>query len=390
MKFNSLTRLDIRRLKSGQHIAEHGIRFDRLANGDGRYTVEIMVDRVRVHRVVGLESNGVTRTQAEELISRLRTEAREQRLKLPAGRKVALTFAQAAVHYLKRSEEVQGKNLKAKQQHLTQHLVPFFGKLPLSKIDALGLKRYVKQRSEHIAASTINRELATLSNLLHRAIEWGWIEKAVKVPRLKENNGRMIYLTREQILRVLEAARADSCWEIHPFVLIGLHTGMRRMEILSMRWERIDYEHCIIRIPETKAWASRPADDGGASGLSGGTSGDGSRIALGVPRRQRKRASRGYRKAVPAGDRSGGPKQQGSHPPRIAAYRNHASGAIRCRFADRAADQRPQNASDGWPLQPPERRAFANGDGSVAVRDYTGITRKKKKPWRVILQGFDY
>lgn len=253
MKFNNLTRLDIRRLKSGQHIAEHGIRFDRLANGDGRYTVEIMVDRVRVHRVVGLESNGVTRTQAEELISRLRTEAREQRLKLPAGRKVALTFAQAAVHYLKRSEEVQGKNLKAKQQHLTQHLVPFFGKLPLSKIDAFGLKRYVKQRSEHIAASTINRELATLSNLLHRAIEWGWIEKAVKVPRLKENNGRMIYLTREQILRVLEAARADSCWEIHPFVLIGLHTGMRRMEILSMRWEHIDYEHCIIRIPEAKA-----------------------------------------------------------------------------------------------------------------------------------------
>ncbi len=253
MKFNNLTRLDIRRLKSGQHIAEHGIRFDRLANGDGRYTVEIMVDRVRVHRVVGLESNGVTRTQAEELISRLRTEAREQRLKLPAGRKVALTFAQAAEHYLKRSEEVQGKNLKAKQQHLTQHLVPFFGKLPLSKIDAFGLKRYVKQRSEHIAASTINRELATLSNLLHRAIEWGWIEKAVKVPRLKENNGRMIYLTREQILRVLEAARADSCWEIHPFVLIGLHTGMRRMEILSMRWEHIDYEHCIIRIPEAKA-----------------------------------------------------------------------------------------------------------------------------------------
>ncbi len=253
MKFQRLTRLAARRLEPGQRLVEHGIEFERLVNGDGRYTVAIMVDRVRVHRVVGLESNGVTRTQAEELISRLRTEAREQRLKLPAGRKVALTFAQAAVHYLKRSEEVQGKNLKAKQQHLTQHLVPFFGKLPLSKIDAFGLKRYVKQRSEHVTTSTINRELATLSHLLHRAIEWEWVEKAAKVPRLKEANGRMIYLTREQILRVLEAARADSCWEIHPFVLIGLHTGMRRMEILSMRWEHIDCERCNIHIPEAKA-----------------------------------------------------------------------------------------------------------------------------------------
>lgn len=57
-----LTRLALRKLEPGQYLTAQGIRFDRLADGDGRYTVEIMVDRIRIHRVVGLESEGVTLT----------------------------------------------------------------------------------------------------------------------------------------------------------------------------------------------------------------------------------------------------------------------------------------------------------------------------------------
>lgn len=253
MKFQRLKRLDLRRLTPGQSITEAGITFERLANGDGRYTVNIMVDRMRVHRVVGLESDGVTREQAERLIERLRTEAREQRLNLPKGRKVTLTFEQAASSYLARMAEVQGKHLNAKRQHLTQHLIPFFGSLPLSKITSFDMKRYTKQRQAHITGGTINRELATLSHLLHRAVEWGWIDRAVKVPRLQENGGRMVYLTQDQIQRVLDAARRDTCWEIYPFIMIGLHTGMRRMEILSIRWEHVDLERLLIHIPLAKA-----------------------------------------------------------------------------------------------------------------------------------------
>lgn len=87
-----LTRLALRGLKPGQHATAGGIRFDRLKNGDGRFTVEIMVDRVRVHRVIGLESEGVTLTQAEQFIEQARADARRDRLSLPKGRKVALEF----------------------------------------------------------------------------------------------------------------------------------------------------------------------------------------------------------------------------------------------------------------------------------------------------------
>lgn len=250
-----LTRLALRRLDPGQHRTAGGIRFDRLANGDGRYTVELMVDRVRIHRVVGLESEGVTLTQAEHLIVQLRADARRERFNLPAGRKVALGFSTAAADYLKRLHEGQGKDLANKRCYLG-HLTAFFTETPLSKIAGFDLQRYVKQRrAAGVAAATVNRELACCSHLLHRAVEWGWIERAVKTPRLREENRRLVYLTPEQIDRLLAAARADTCWAIYPFILIGLHTAMRKTEILSMRWAHVDLARRVIHIPVAKAGA---------------------------------------------------------------------------------------------------------------------------------------
>ena len=163
-----------------------------------------MVDRVRVHRVIGLESEGVTLTQAQHFIDQARADARRERLSLPAGRKVALGFAAAANDYLQRLEAGPGRNLKQKRQHFAQHLVPFFGDKPLSKIVPFDLQRYSKQRRAAGASpATVNSEQATLSHLLHRAVEWSWLDRLVKIPRWPVDNRRLVYLTPDQIQRLL-------------------------------------------------------------------------------------------------------------------------------------------------------------------------------------------
>jgi len=80
--FNKLTRPAMRRLASNNRISEHGISFERCANGDGVFTVNVMVDGQRIHRVVGRESDGTTRTQAEEFIEHVRQDAKNHRLAL--------------------------------------------------------------------------------------------------------------------------------------------------------------------------------------------------------------------------------------------------------------------------------------------------------------------
>ena len=100
LRFSKLTRPNIRALAIGEKITEHGITAECLRDGDIRYSVNVMVDRQRIHRVVGTAFEGVTRRQAEQLIEKVRTEAREGRLQLPQGRKTPLTFRAAASDYI--------------------------------------------------------------------------------------------------------------------------------------------------------------------------------------------------------------------------------------------------------------------------------------------------
>jgi integrase len=108
-------------------------------------------------------------------------------------------------------------------------------------------------RKKGTAPGTINRELATLSHLLSRALEWGWItQKSAVVKRLSLENPCKIALTPEQSKALVKASEVDTNRYINLFIMIGLSTSMRKGEILSIRAEHIDLARSIIHIPFAK------------------------------------------------------------------------------------------------------------------------------------------
>jgi len=270
--FYKLTRPLIRKLFPGGKLTEHGISFERQNNGDGVYTVNVMVDGQRIHRVIGRESDGTTRTQAEEFIEKVRQDAKHNRLSLPKGRKVALSFSSAVEKYLVKLNEEGGRDLVMKRCRFSLHLVPFFGDVSLSKISSCDIERYKRKRLHEVAIrggsgrkrhdeekqkttspGTVNRELAALSHLFSKAIEWEWIDRRpAKIKRFKEEQGRITYLSIDQIKRLIEFAKQDQNAQIYPFIIIGLETSMRRMEILSIRREHINIQQRTVFIPKAK------------------------------------------------------------------------------------------------------------------------------------------
>jgi integrase len=272
LAFKKLTRPNIRKTVAGEKLVEHGICFERLANGDGTYSVNVMVDGQRVHRVIGRESERTTRTQAEQFISTLRHNIKHKRLGLPKGRKLVLSFKEAAKEYIKRLEATDGKDIHAKSKRLELHLTPFFGDKPLDGITTLEVDKYkairlkerpVKSRVKgkeptykdtQTSPATVNRELAVLSHLVNQAIEWKWInQKPAIIRRLEEDNKRIIYLTIEQASRLVECAKADQNLQVYPFMEIGLGTSMRLSEILRIKKEHVDIADRKIWIPKAKA-----------------------------------------------------------------------------------------------------------------------------------------
>ena len=229
-----------------------------------------MVDGQRIHRVIGRESDGTTRTQAEEFIDKARQDAKAGRLNLPKGRKLALTFNDAASQYLAKLVQEDGKDLPMKDYRLKMHLIPFFGDIQLAKITTFDVERYKKQRGSklvvrpngpggkpsvggEIKPATINRELAALSHLFSKAVEWGWFDhRPATLKRLKEHLGRITYSTVEQIERLLKMAEGVQSRQIHPFIKIGLDTSMRKAEKLTIRREHINLQQLVIYIPRPR------------------------------------------------------------------------------------------------------------------------------------------
>jgi len=254
IKFTTLTRASIRSLLPGHKLAEHGITAERTKSGDIVYRVNIMVDGERIHRVVGRESDGVTRQQAEDMIATLRTRAREERLDLPKGRKIAMAFKEAADGYIKRLKEEGGKTIDRKERTLELYLTPALGTKPLSKITSSDLAVYRAQRKKTGAKdATINREMAVVSHLYSKAVDWGWVAAKPKIIRAKEGDGRIAYLTPDQCARIIAAARNDLSPHIHPFCVIALSTSMRMSEVLSIKPEHLDFDKRRIFIPSAKA-----------------------------------------------------------------------------------------------------------------------------------------
>lgn len=70
--------------------------------------------------------------------------------------------------------------------------------------------------------------------------------------RLPEPQGRLRFLTEEEIPRLLAACRESTNPLLYPAVVLSLATGMRRGELRRLQWEHVDLQRGVIRLEVTK------------------------------------------------------------------------------------------------------------------------------------------
>ena len=105
------------------------------------------------------------------------------------------------------------------------------------------------------SASTVNRYMAALSHVFTVAVrEWGWLEDNPirRIAKLKEPKGRVRFLSDDERARLLAACRASRSPLLYPAVVVALSTGMRKNEILGLRWNHVDLERRVAVLVETK------------------------------------------------------------------------------------------------------------------------------------------
>ena len=109
---------------------------------------------------------------------------------------------------------------------------------------------YILERSEKVSAGTVAKEFSTLRHALQLAVEWELLTvnpaQGARLPKLSE--GRTRYLSPTEFKAALESAPD---WMRGPMAL-AVFTGMRRGEILGLRWKDVDLPNNRVYLTETK------------------------------------------------------------------------------------------------------------------------------------------
>jgi integrase len=183
-------------------------------------------------------------------------EVEKKRIKLELARNSSRrTLGDALERYTKTALAEKAKTTQRTDDRLLKWWYLRHGDLDLHLVtpDLIAAARDEVRRKA--SGPTANRYLAALSAVLSRAYrEWGWIgENPVsRVTRYGESQGRVRWLTQDEIARLLDACGRSKRPELRTLVLMALTTGMRQGELLRLTWDDVDLKRRVLVLQVTK------------------------------------------------------------------------------------------------------------------------------------------
>jgi integrase len=128
----------------------------------------------------------------------------------------------------------------------------------VDQISSYDVERYKKMRiDEGVKLSTVNKSIQILSRIFSLAIEWGYLKHnpCRGVKRFSEVQfRRKRVLGRDEEQKLMQAIFTDN---LGAMVKILLNTGLRRGELLKLKWDDVDFRNRQIYVRETKTSRSR-------------------------------------------------------------------------------------------------------------------------------------
>ncbi|MGD9662855.1 MAG: tyrosine recombinase XerC [Porticoccaceae bacterium] len=138
------------------------------------------------------------------------------------------------------------------QSAINRTIAPYFEQrnITLSELTAKHIQDFYSERLETVKATTVHKHHNNISGALKYAVEEGLIEisplEKVKKPRLERYSAK--FLSKTETIALFDAVK-DHKLELG--VILAAYYGLRRGEIVGLRWESIDFEKNSITIEHT-------------------------------------------------------------------------------------------------------------------------------------------
>ena len=197
-----------------------------------------------------------------------------------------LTLNHFAEQYLQACSNQKG--IVTKRQRI-RRIIKDMGTVPIASLSQQRLREFREGLIGEFASDaerrkkekTANRYVATLKAM----IRWADDEEGLEVPSValdtlakfkmfKESPGRIHFFYLDDAIRFLQHCTPDRCdGYLRPLFLLALGTGIRRGDLLKLRWEDIDVKGGLIYVggesgTETKGGQSHTVEIGGIASMA--------------------------------------------------------------------------------------------------------------------------
>jgi integrase len=202
-----------------------------------------------------------TKEQAVALLAKRRADAFEGRF-FERHKEATLTVAQAWALYKPISERDNDtwRTEKGRWEHLKRHLgEKMAAKLSQADVDGYRERRFGETtvRERPPSPGTLDREVELLKRILNYAVKCQRLDvnPLARVALLRKPNVRETVLDEEGFKRLVHFAHPG----LQPILIVAYETGMRRGEVLGLKWSQVDLTAGCIRLgaADTKTEESR-------------------------------------------------------------------------------------------------------------------------------------
>jgi len=135
-----------------------------------------------------------------------------------------------------------------------RYLDKFFSGVKLSNISRELVEKVITDKLGHATPGRANRITALIRAVLRKAErEWGWIDKAPSIRRLKDDNKRIRWITRQEAERLYKELPDH----LEAMARFSLATGLRESNVTGLEWSQIDMQRKVTWIHPDQAKAKK-------------------------------------------------------------------------------------------------------------------------------------